>query len=78
VNGAYTFGGCKNLEEIEFPTTMNAINFTNMLSGCTALKKVTFKSPTLIGGDNYNKFFDGLDSDLAVYVPPDFGNASPW
>ena len=75
VTGTNTFRGCANLEEIEFPTTMYVINSTNMLSGCTALSKVTFKSPTLIGGDNYNKFFDGLTTDIQVYVPSYLVNA---
>jgi len=73
--GTNTFNGCNNLEEIEFPTTFYRISSTNMLSGCTALKKVTFKSPTLIDGDEYNTFFSGLGTDIQVYVPSYLVNA---
>ena len=73
--GTNTFNGCSSLEEVEFPTTMNAINRLNMFSGCTSLKKVKYKSPTLIGGDNYNKVFSGLGTDIVVYVPSYLVNA---
>lgn len=46
-----------------------------MLSGCTALKEVTFKSATLIDGDQYNQFFSGLGTDIQVYVPSYLVNA---
>ena len=73
--GFSTFLNCVKLENIEFPTTFYSIGQTNMLSGCSALKKVTFKSPTLIGGAKYNNFFDGLSSDIQVYVPSYLVNA---
>jgi hypothetical protein len=71
----YTFQKCNKLEEIVFPTTFYRISGSKMLSGCTALKKVTFKSPTLIDGDHYSSFFDGLGTDIQVYVPSYLVNA---
>lgn len=74
-NNYYTFRNCWRLEEIEFPTTFHAITGRDMLSGCTALKKVVLKSPTLIGGEYYNKFFNGLSTNIQVYVPSYLVNA---
>lgn len=73
----YTFWNCSALEEIEFPTTFYRITHTSMLKGCTALKKVIFKSPTLIDGDKYNSFFDSTSgtSNIQVYVPSYLVNA---
>lgn len=77
-----TFYGCEMLEEVVFPTTFYRIpniddNWANpgMLSQCKSLKKVTFKSPTLIGGIDYNQFFAGLGTDIYVYVPSYLVNA---
>ena len=70
-----TFLDCKLLEEIVFPTSFYRIPYQSMLSGCTSLKKVTFKSPTLIDGDEYNTFFSGLGTDIQVYVPSYLVNA---
>lgn len=64
-----TFSSCKQLEEIVFPTTFHKISYADMIYGCTALKKVTFKSPTMIDGDKYKSFFNNLGTDIAVYVP---------
>ena len=52
----FTFDQCTKLEEIEFPTTFYQISYYTMVSGCTSLKKVTFKSPTLINGDKYRQY----------------------
>ena len=75
-NSVYdTFRDCKLLEEIVFPTTFYRISALYMLSGCTSLKKVTFKSPTLIDGNKYDSFFSGLGTDIQVYVPSYLVNA---
>ena len=71
----YTFRDCKLLEEIEFPVSWYRISSQGMLSGCTSLRKVTFKSPTVIDGAAYNTFFSGLGTDIAVYVPSYLVNA---
>ncbi len=75
LTGYNTFSACKSLEEVVFPTTWYKISNTNMLNGCTSLKKVTFKSPTLIDGSQYNTFFSGLSTDIQVYVPSYLVNA---
>ena len=70
-----TFYKCTKLEEIDFPTSFDCIDAIRMLSYCTALKKVFFRSPTLVGGDKYTSFFSGLGTDLQVYVPSYLVNA---
>lgn len=74
-NKFYTFLDCRALEEVVFPSTFYSIPYDGMLYGCTALKKVTFKSPTLINGQYYNTFFSGLGTDIQVYVPSYLVNA---
>ena len=77
-NGSRIFESCTTLEEIEFPTTFYNIGSYEgyMLNGCTALKKVTFKSPTLIGGSYYKSFFSNTSGkSIQVYVPSYLVNA---
>lgn len=66
---AETFYNCQNLEEIEFPTNFAYVNYQDILSSCSSLKKVTFKSPTMVAGDYYNSFFKNCGTDIMVYVP---------
>ena len=64
-----TFYGCDSLESIEFPTSFSSVTATDMLYNCTSLKKVTFKSPTMVGGSQKSSFFSGLGNNIMVYVP---------
>ena len=65
----YTFYSCTLLEEIVFPTTFYRVDYSSMLSNCTSLKKVTFKSPTMVEGNKYKSFFSGLGTTINIYVP---------
>ena len=73
--GYLTFSHCDKLEEIVFPTTFNNIWYTNMIYDSPSIKKVTFRSPTLIGGDNYDTFLSSATGDVVIYVPSYLVNA---
>ena len=67
-NYYYTFYEAPNLTEIEFPTTFAYISDRYMIDDCTSLRRVTFKSPTMVEGSQYRNFFNGC-SNVTVRVP---------
>ena len=64
-----TFGSCPSLAEIIFPTTFYDIPYEKMLRNCSSLRRVTFKSPTLIQGSYYNSFFESCGNNIVIKVP---------
>ena len=59
----YAFGGCWELEEIEFPSTITNIE-KNVLNQCHKLMKVTSKIK-----EPFEVDFGKLPSDVTLYVP---------
>ena len=76
-SGSYsdTFENCKSLKEIVFPTTFYTINISTTLQGCSSLKKVTLKSPTMVSGSYKASFLNGCGSNITVCVPSYLVNA---
>ncbi len=65
---SYAFENCKNLTNIELPTTLyNEVYY--MLSSCPNLTDVYFKSPTMVKSRYKNIFSNNTASNITIHVP---------
>ena len=66
----YTFQDNKKMIYAEFPTSFYKVPHDYMISGCTNLRTVVFKSPTVVSGEHKNGFFDGIPvENITIKVP---------
>lgn len=64
------FSSNKKLVSAEFPTSFYKVDANSILSYCSNLETVTFKSPTVVAGEYKNSFLDGCTSpNLTLRVP---------
>lgn len=66
------FDDCDNLRSVIFPTTYSKVDFDrrNIVIYCDNLTDITFRSGTVIMGDNYRYFLDGMTkSAITLHVP---------
>ena len=67
----YTFMDNKKMIYAEFPTSFYKVPHDHMISGCTNLRTVVFKSPTVVIDNNgSNPFFNGHTAEnITIQVP---------
>ncbi|MBQ6680623.1 MAG: leucine-rich repeat protein [Prevotella sp.] len=66
------FENCDNLRSIIFPTTFSNVNWYlhNIVINCDNLTDITFRSGTVIMGDYYRYFLNGMTkSAITLHVP---------
>ena len=68
-NWAWQFRACPNLTEIVLPTMFYTVYTNELISSCNAMRKVTFKCPTMVVGSYYKSFFSGCGSNITIRVP---------
>lgn len=68
-NWAWQFRACPNLTEIVLPTSFYSVYTNELISNCNAMRRVTFKCPTMVVGSYYKSFFSGCGSNITIRVP---------
>lgn len=67
--GSWVFSNCKNLKYVEMPVSLNNLTATSTFSGCTGIRTLVLKSPTVVTGQTA-KFLEGCNvSNVTLRVP---------
>lgn len=65
----YTFQNCRNLKYVDFPPAYSKVNSLHMFIYCYNLRKVIFRSASVVSHGDY-AFFSGLKPDSITIVVP--------